>query len=301
MEVNAEEGVVKYSKLIEQKAMQDNEPSLIVSQKTINKLKPEELVLDGIENNDYPANTKMENSGVHHNSKIKGNQQKVGYKPLVGLGLVFLMIVTGLIAGLFTISKENQRLKLQIQNLTQNVESSVQVNEDVLLIQNMSQSQIENFIMQNKNQLVKDEVTVKHLKNAIDDKGLLHDAIARRDAERVKLFLGLGANVNSKDVEGDTPLHQAVERNDLKVAEILLQNGANINARDKVGRTPLHDAASHGYPEIAKFLLQYGAKVNVIDNHENTPLHLAATIGNSKTVEVLLNHGARKYWKDNQG
>ena len=115
MEINAEEGVVKYSKLIEQKAKQDNEPSLIVSQKTINKLKPEELVLDGIENNDYPANTKMENSGVHHNSKIKGNQQKVGYKPLVGLGLVFLMIVTGLIAGLFTISKENQSLKLQFK------------------------------------------------------------------------------------------------------------------------------------------------------------------------------------------
>ena len=84
MEVNAGEGVVKYSKLAEQKAKQDNEPSLIVSQKTIDKLKPEKLVLDGIENNDYPANTIMENSEVHHNGKIKGNQQKLGYKTLVG-------------------------------------------------------------------------------------------------------------------------------------------------------------------------------------------------------------------------
>ena len=73
MEVNAEEAVVKYSKLVEQNAMEEKEASLILSQKTIDKLKPEKLVLEGIENNSYPSNAKIQEFGVDLN--FKGQQR----------------------------------------------------------------------------------------------------------------------------------------------------------------------------------------------------------------------------------
>ena len=112
MEVNAEDGVVKYSKLIEEN---DTEASLIWSQKTMDKLNPNELVLAGIENSDYPANNTMEDTGVDLNGKISEKHQKFGFKPLVGLSLALLIIVFGLIAGLFVMDTKNQSLKLQMK------------------------------------------------------------------------------------------------------------------------------------------------------------------------------------------
>ena len=94
MEINPEEGAIKYSKLIEQNA-EDKEPSLILSQKTIDKLKPEKLVLEGIENNNYPSNAKIEEFGVNLNLNFKGKLRMIGFKTLVGLSFIFLSIVAG--------------------------------------------------------------------------------------------------------------------------------------------------------------------------------------------------------------
>ena len=132
MEVNAEPDVIKYSKLLEHDAK--------------DKIDMEKLVLKGIANNNYPSNVKIEDFGVDLNLKIKGKQRKFGFKTLAGLFLTFLMIVTGLIAGLVIISMENQSLKLQNGNLTLDLELKHQFAEDLLHAQNMSQAQIENLI-----------------------------------------------------------------------------------------------------------------------------------------------------------
>ena len=319
MEVNAEEGVVKYSKLIEQNAEQDKKASLILSQKTIDKLKPEKLDLEGIENNNYPSNAKFEEFGVDLNLNFKGKQRNIAFKTLVGLSLTFLLTVTGLITGLFLLSIENQSLEIQIKNLEAKLDSKHQLTEDLLHSQNLSQAQIDDLILQNKDQLNKYEVAVNHLKNAIDDKGLLHEAIKTGDVEKVKLFLRLGANVNnayhysnynpSKAIVPkrykETPLHFAAKLGQYEITQILLQHGADVNAAYRSdtfgGETPLHEAAGNGYTEMVELLIQNGADINASDIYGNTPLHLAANTGNSKTVEVLLKHGARKDLKDGKG
>ena len=309
MEVNAEEGVVKYSKLIEQN-VKDNEPCLILSQKTIDKLKPEKLVLNGIENNKYPANTIMEDSGVDLNLKFKGKQRKFGFKTLFGLSLAFLMIVTGLIAGLFVMDTKIQSLKLQNKDLELKLESKHQFADDLLHAQNMSQAQIDDLILQNKDQVNKYDVAIQHLRNIIDVKGLIRDAIIDDDVEKLELFLGLGGNVNATftfvyyfDVSyNETPLHFAAWAGHKEIAKILLLNGADINGRDDSQNTPLHGVAhSRLSAEMVSFLVQNGANVNAVNIHKDTPLIIAASYGNPEIVGILMKNGARKDLKDENG
>ena len=67
MEVNAQPDVIKYSKLLEQDAK--------------DKINTEKLVLEGIANNNYPSNVKIEDFEVDLNLKFKGKQRKLGFKP----------------------------------------------------------------------------------------------------------------------------------------------------------------------------------------------------------------------------
>ena len=290
MEINPEEGTIKYSKLIEQNA-EDKEPSLILSQKTIDKLKPEKLVLEGIENNNYPSNAKVEQFGVDLSLKLKGKERKFGFKTLVGLCLAILMIVIGLIAGLFVMKLQNEDLELKL-------DSKHQVTEDLLHAKNMSQAQIDDLILQNKDQLNKYEVAVNHLKNAIDDKGLLFDAIKSKDVEKVKLFLGLGADVNARRPDPynsyeATPLHYAARYCQIDIVKILLQQGADVNAVNSGGETPLHEATKKNATKIVDLLLQNGANVNAKDRYRFTPLYLAVRESNIIVAELLLKNGAK--------
>ena len=176
------------------------------------------------------------------------------------------------------------------------------------------------------------------LRNAIDDKGLLHDAIKSRDIPSVKFFLEFGANVNARDQNGDSPIYHAVclgynkiaelliqkganvneghhyhmnqslllsatVKSDLKMAEILLQNGADPNAADVLGQTPLLVGAQHAgtSPKVVELLLQHGANVDARNKYGNTPLHYAAQHGRIKVAELLLKYGAKKDLKNQKG
>lgn len=59
--------------------------------------------------------------------------------------------------------------------------------------------------------------------------------------------------------------------------ELLLNCGADANTADVGGRTPLHIASKWGQQEAATELLRGGANVNVTDNSGLTPLHYAVT------------------------
>ena len=99
MEVNAEKGFAKYSKLVKENVLEgtmDNQ----------NKAETK--------NNNYPANVKIEDFGLNLKRKIKGYQSKLGLKTLIGLILTFLMIVSGLIAGLFIMNLKIQKSQQQI-------------------------------------------------------------------------------------------------------------------------------------------------------------------------------------------
>jgi ankyrin repeat protein len=87
-----------------------------------------------------------------------------------------------------------------------------------------------------------------------------------------KLILAKGANANSQDAGGDTPLHVATHKS---VARLLLACHSNVNAKNNDGQTPLHCAASQGNKEVVAFLLANRADVNTKDADAQTPLQSA--------------------------
>jgi ankyrin repeat protein len=107
----------------------------------------------------------------------------------------------------------------------------------------------------------------------------------------------MGAEVDAKDDEGNTPLHSAVRASAHETCRTLVEGGADVNARSERGFTPLHVAALHSDAEAARLLLAAGAELNMRDNKGETTLHLAAICSHSgnqcwRIVAVLVAWGA---------
>jgi ankyrin repeat protein len=76
-----------------------------------------------------------------------------------------------------------------------------------------------------------------------------------------KMLLEKGANANSVEREiGRTPLHWAAFRGRKTIAEMLLAHGANMDTRDWYGRTPLSLAKEGDHSETIELLRKHGAK-----------------------------------------
>ena len=115
-----------------------------------------------------------------------------------------------------------------------------------------------------------------------------------RNPSVVAALLAGGANPNSRDVDGETPLFKAMvgllgDDVDLAVVDQLLDAGADPNARSRIDQTPLHSAANFGLLEAATVLLDGGADPNA---GGPTPLHHAAWRRSAELTALLLARGA---------
>lgn len=119
-----------------------------------------------------------------------------------------------------------------------------------------------------------------------------HDAAARGDVEQLRRLLEAGAEVDSRDSSGRTPLYRAVEGGHRAVVELLIDAGADVEAGETLGYTPLHRAAFEpNRADIAELLLLAGADVNRPDNMGRTPLHFAKKRGNAEVADLLREYG----------
>ena len=69
--------------------------------------------------------------------------------------------------------------------------------------------------------------------------------------------------------------------------------GADVNTGDKNGATPLMLACGNGLTMSWRCFLAKGADVNAKTNDGSTPLKLAAESGNAKVKELLVKAGAK--------
>ncbi|WP_448570007.1 ankyrin repeat domain-containing protein [Thalassotalea ganghwensis] len=96
--------------------------------------------------------------------------------------------------------------------------------------------------------------------------------------------------VHAKNGIGETVLHYLAVEDQLAEVSWLLKHGADINTTNDFGNTPLSEAASLGYYNLCEFLLN-----NRADPKKKTPggdsaLSEAATNNEVKIVELLLSH-----------
>ena len=135
----------------------------------------------------------------------------------------------------------------------------------------------------------------------------LHFVVSEGHLEAARMLLERGADVNSKNNEGLTPLQRAsqgLRRRYLDIMRLLLDHGADLAARDNSGNTVLHFSASEGHLEAARMLLERGANVDSQNDKGLTPLQRASQgmwRGYLDIIRLLLDHGANLTGCDNSG
>ena len=124
--------------------------------------------------------------------------------------------------------------------------------------------------------------------NTKDERGTtpIHIAAGRGNLGLMKLLVKKGANIETKNDNGDSLLHMASISAQKDVFEYLVEKGANVNAKNRDGTTPLHVANYH--EEVASFLIKNGADVNAKDGFGSTPIFL---INSPEVVKILIRNG----------
>ena len=76
--------------------------------------------------------------------------------------------------------------------------------------------------------------------------------------EIVRIIIQNGAEINTKNLAGRSPLHFAVQIKELEVfgRSLLVQSGADINVKDLKNQSPLDIAHKNGYITIVNYLMK---------------------------------------------
>lgn len=96
-------------------------------------------------------------------------------------------------------------------------------------------------------------------------------------AEVTRLLLEKGADLNTRDKWGRTPLMIAARAGNREMVDLLMGWEADLHARDQRGYTALMYAAWKGHVHIVRALIERGADVRSIDSETGySPILLAA-------------------------
>lgn len=124
-------------------------------------------------------------------------------------------------------------------------------------------------------------------------------------ADLARAFLDFGADVNSVQKDGRSPLHAAAKAGFLETMALFLHRGARVDARDRQGETPLHHTlkGGRGADVIAamQLLLEAGADIDAAGGSGLTVLHRAAARRDGDVVAFLLLEGADPTRPDRRG
>lgn len=85
-----------------------------------------------------------------------------------------------------------------------------------------------------------------------------------------------------------TLLHMCCIRNQPKLAKWLVDMHAQVDAKDIDGNTPLHICSILGYLECAEVLLRANASVDMANMNGDTPVHTAAKSGHDALISAML-------------
>jgi ankyrin repeat protein len=129
----------------------------------------------------------------------------------------------------------------------------------------------------------------------------LHYAAWGGSTEVASLLLAAGANPGAiSEILYRTPLHFAASYGDPELIALLLVDGP-INSRDIDGSTPLLIATLSQQPENVRALLATNTRPDIADDAGLTPLMAAARDGQVEIARLLLDRGADPTLVDRAG
>ncbi|XP_032982279.1 transient receptor potential cation channel subfamily A member 1 isoform X1 [Rhinolophus ferrumequinum] len=159
-----------------------------------------------------------------------------------------------------------------------------------------------------------------------NEETLLHRASLFDHHELAEYLISVGADINSTDSEGRSPLLLATASASWNVVNLLLSKGAHVDIKDHLGRnflhltvqqpyglknlqpefmqmqhikelvmdedndgcTPLHYACRQGVPVSVNNLLDFNVSIHSKSKDKKSPLHFAASYGRINTCQRLL-------------
>lgn len=127
-------------------------------------------------------------------------------------------------------------------------------------------------------------------------------AAKRGDRAAMLKAIDQGADLNTQDVGGWTPLLHAAWRGDVAAVELLIQAGADVNHGDEKHFTALFAAVLGEHAGAIVVLLRAGAKVAALDGEDLSKYVQKRTSEKSrKTIEILEQAMAEQDGKSRRG
>lgn len=124
----------------------------------------------------------------------------------------------------------------------------------------------------------------------------------KKHARALEWLVCHGANVNSWNKRGETPLMVASFAEDCYLADTLIQLGADVNARGADGCTCLHKLTyfpmSSNRKKMLRLLFGAGADATIANHDNNTSLHFVSDL---PVANLLIKNGAKLDVVNNDG
>ena len=127
-------------------------------------------------------------------------------------------------------------------------------------------------------------------------------ALSQRELTAAKTLAALGANIEARDLLGDTALifsSQGREREEM--VQWLVDSGANLEARNDFGKSALRCALETNSKEAITSLLNAGADKESKDGSSRSLLSHFAGSNSSQAARILLSSGADCHSEDHRG
>lgn len=162
-----------------------------------------------------------------------------------------------------------------------------------------------------------EDIPFKKVFSLTDKTQLSHDVLISNDHslallvavveglnDKIPSLLTKGADVNTSDALGQTPLMWAAKRWDAELVELFLKHGANPNAKDEEGETAFawglyvpstySGELRYDQEKTLRALIKGGADVNAKDNEGRSILALAIKSENQELIDFLKKLGAKQ-------
>ena len=121
----------------------------------------------------------------------------------------------------------------------------------------------------------------------VEGNSALHLACSSGNVDCVTVLLRSGASVHVKNRFKQTPLH-FVKESSVHMLELLVAYGADPNSQDLYGNTPVHIAARYNRAAIIEQLFRVDADITIAAGRGRLPIHTAVESNSPDALQVLL-------------